>query len=93
MFRPLMAQPGMGRVGRGRIADRSRIIHEQLFGTGSYMCGSPGPASAGDDYMVQNAGMYMGGSSGSASEIFLWNGYGCLLRSSFGTNVMGSALH
>ena len=57
------------------------------------MCGSPGPASAGDDYMVQNAGMYMGGSSGSASEIFLWNGYGCLLRSSFGTNVMGSAPH
>ena len=92
-FRPLMAQPSRRGVGRGRIFDRSRIFHEQLFGTGSYMCGSPGPASAGDDYMVQNAGMYMGGSSGSASEIFLWNGYGCLLRSSFGTNVMGSAPH
>ena len=53
------------------------------------MCGSPGPASAGDDYMVQNAGMDMGGSSGTASETFLWNGYGCPLRSSFGMNVMG----
>ena len=88
-FRPLMAQPGRRGVGRGRISDRSRIIHEQLFGTGSYMCGSSGPASAGDDYMVQSAGMDMGGSSWTASEIFLWNGYSCLLRSSFGTNVMG----
>ena len=31
MFRPLMAQPGMGRVGRGRIADRSRSIHATVY--------------------------------------------------------------
>ena len=31
MFRPLMAQPSMGRVGRGRIADRSRSIHATVY--------------------------------------------------------------
>ena len=36
------------------------------------MGGSSGPASAGGDYMVQYAGMDMGGSSGSASETIRW---------------------
>ena len=30
-FRPLMAQPSMGGVGRGRFAERSRIIHETIY--------------------------------------------------------------
>ena len=60
MFRPLMAQPCMGGVGRGRLAERFRS-HDQF--AGSVLGGS-----TGGDFMEQYAGINMGGSSGSASE-------------------------
>ena len=56
------------------------------------MGGSSGPAFAGGDFLVQYAGMNMGGSSGSTSGTFCWKPLastaGCPQRS-LRMNVMG----
>ena len=64
MFRPLMAQPCMGGVGRGRLAERFRSLRQAV---GDCVPPSPKVPLLANLPHAQFAGSYMGGSAGPAS--------------------------